>query len=105
MLCIYEAIGRAVSWKLHLILFFSSRIVPIIVFFTNAIKFGTSIYFPCIVIAPGVIGIVGDGMEHASCLLLERVNLILELRALQDDIPFLIRCWMGPDLPHQRLKR
>jgi hypothetical protein len=50
----------------------------IIVFFTNAIKFGTSVYFSCAVIAPGVIGIIGDSMEHVACLLLECVDLILE---------------------------
>jgi hypothetical protein len=58
---------------------FGSQIMPIPVFFlVNAIKFGTGVYFSCAVIAPGVIGIVGDGMEYASCLLLECVNLILE---------------------------
>jgi hypothetical protein len=79
MLRIYAAIMRAVSWQLRLMVVFGSRIVPVIVFFiTNAIKFSTSVYFPCIVIAPEIIGIIGDSVEHASCLILERINLILE---------------------------
>src|SRR6266581_1060834 len=93
---------RAATGNLHLILSFSSTIV---VFFTNTVKFGSSVHLPCIVIAPGVITIVGDSMEHASSLVLECTNLILEPRVLQSDVPPLIQCWMGPNLPHQCLKR
>jgi len=61
---------------------FGSPITPNVVFFlTNTIKFGTSVHFSCIIIALGVISIIRDSMEHASCLLLECINLILELQA------------------------
>jgi hypothetical protein len=45
MLGIYVAIPRPVSWKLQLIASFGSRTELLIVFFTNAIKFGTRIRF------------------------------------------------------------
>jgi hypothetical protein len=81
MLSIYAAIGRTVSWKFHLMVFFGSQIVPIIVFFlADAIEFGAGVYFFCTIVAPGVVVVVVDGvsMEDAPCLLLECVNLILE---------------------------
>ena len=79
MLCVYAAIRRATSLKLRLIMLFGCQIVYIIVFFTNAIEFGTGVCFSCIVVAPVVISFVGDSMEHASYLLLECVYLVLEL--------------------------
>src|SRR5260221_12832895 len=59
-------------------LFDGSRTESIIVFFANAIKFGTSVCFSCIFIAPGVISIIGNRMEYASGLPLKCVNFILE---------------------------
>ena len=65
MLCIYMTIRRAASRKLRLIAFLGGCIKPI-VFFTNAVKFRTSVYSSCIVIRPGVISIVGDSVKYAS---------------------------------------
>jgi hypothetical protein len=74
MLCIYAAVSLVVWWELRLILFFGSRIVPIAIFsLTNAIKFNTTVCFSYVIIALGVISIIGDNMEHASCLLLESI--------------------------------
>jgi hypothetical protein len=40
-------------------------------------------------------------MNEVGCLPLEYVNSFLEPRSLQGNIPLLVWCWTGPDLPHQ----
>jgi hypothetical protein len=69
--------------------------VPIAIFsLTNAIKFGTSVYFSCIIIALGVIGIIGDNMEHTSCLFETILERALESQRTKGTAEELLRLYL-----------